>query len=241
MVAVKEPEKGTVEAEQGGMGGLVILVLLALAFRGRGGDATGPAAPANGDAPLVGAKGEVMDLSVTATNQIVKLPGDVVGVIRVSFRYKGPQQSLIFGWGVKPRSGGLFTAINFANGDNLIDSPQRAWNWRIVAVKASTTFVGYNIAFPDPVAAFNMPDPRKAQSGRDGRSLGLGFGSLDVWTWLASGDAIFATTTPTELLTFPPSLTDERNLLIVASPGNVYDLIEPATTAAADQLNLAFV
>jgi len=219
------------------MGVLVLLVLAALALGGRR-DGAAPA-PTNG--AVVQPVGEVKDLAVVATNQIAKLPGDVVGVTRISFQYKGPMQTLFFGWGLETQGGFLGTGAAFESGDNLIASPQRAWAFHMVGVKASTTFAPYSFAFTEPVASYLMPDPRVAQFGRDGRSLGIKFGEQDMWTWLASGAAIFETTTPTELLTFPPSVTFEGNFLTFATVPNVYRLLEPATEAAAQQLNIAFV
>ena len=81
------------------VGGLAILWLL----RNRGGT-TDPAPGGGGAAPL----GEVSDFNVRLSNPIDKEPGQIAGMSGVSFRYKGPRQDLLIGWGIKTEGGSLF-------------------------------------------------------------------------------------------------------------------------------------
>ncbi len=237
---MQKPEPEVVHQQQKGqITGVTLLVVAGVIVWAltRRGEATAAPAPEAGPT----GSGEIGNLSLDITNPIDKLPGDVTGIARVDFTYRGPAQELIVGWGIKP-SGNIF-GINYDNGDHLIASPRRAWGKTLVGainVPASQEFKSYFADFTAQIqATFQVPDPTVTQFGRNGSSVGLNFGGADAWVWVASGALVDAEINPFDPNSEDIAVTAERNILKVISPGNVINILQ-RTGEIADALQVQF-
>lgn len=217
--------------QRGGIGpailaGLVLFVIT----RQRGAAAPAPEPVTGG----VNAVGEVRNLAIAVSNPLDKSPGSIVGISSVAFDYRGPAQQVFVAWGIKPE-GRLF-GINFDNGAHLIERPVRAWSQLGISVPASGDFMRVAPGFTGTRANIAIPDPGVPQFGRDGGSVGLNFGTADVWIWIVSGAAVAGAVTGQE---FRTKLTAETNILVLSTDADVFRILEP--TASASALSVTFL
>jgi len=226
------------------MGLVVVGGVLLLASRGRGPAAT-QTTTRPPISPLDDQHGTIADLKVDVLNPLSKKPGDIMTVGRVSFRYRGPAQTLWLGWGVKPGHLGGFlpgTEVDFDNGENLIARPVRAWNWaKLRSVPTTAKFVNvvhdYAALNRAPNPKYDIPDvggvpvtipnPAVKQYAADGTEQRLNFGDTDIWIWITG--SLRQPTLPTAL-----TITVEDDMLAFEKGANAFDIVRPLEEEAED-------
>lgn len=229
---------------RGGMGLAIIGGVFLLTMIGKRPESPPPVVPPDGF--FLGA-GELSDLSISLHNPIDKFPGDKTGVIAVNFNYRGPAQTIYIGTGIKPDSG--FFGVNFDSGAHLVNQPPSilpgggaGWGFFLLDVPESANTVSFEKTYSNPVGSWTIPDPDAPYlSSRNGEEVRVNFGSADVWIWAASGnlvDAEVGGSYSSEVV--KTAVTNEANILVVGSPGNVFNIVRPIVTASLGSLSLAF-